>query len=168
VVLLATVSSSVFAGMPDSNRDISKIVGKLDGRKGIGQVIGDRDNPNVVYVRPTSKSFSGEFTQVGGSVSCHELHENRVATFRYPNEQELARVLAGSSAYSPAFESTFGVFARNTKYTNDIQKMRAQILSYTRDNREVYGRYTSTKEVYEGKKLRLEGLDLKTEILILN
>ncbi len=161
MLLLAAVSSSALAGMPDSNRDISKITGKLDGRKGIGQIIGDRDNPKVVYVRPTSKRFSGEFTQVGGSVSCHELHENRIATFRYPNEQELAGVLAGSWAYSPAFESSFGVFARNSKYTNDIQKMRSQILTYTRDNREIYGRYTSAKEIYEGKKLRLEGLEIK-------
>ncbi len=168
LIVMASVTTSAFAGMPDSNRDISNLVGKLDGRTGIGPIIGDRENPNLVYVRPTSKNFSGVFTQVGGGISCHELHENRVATFRYPSEQEIPRVLANTLPYSPAFESSFGVFARNGKILNDLQEVRSQIKDYIEENKEVYGAYQSAKAIHEQKKTHLENLEHKLKGLDLN
>jgi hypothetical protein len=161
IALLAGVTNHAIAGLPDSKTDISKLVSKLDGREGIGEIIGDRDSSNVVYVRPTSKSFIGDFAQVGGAVSCHELHENRITTFRYPSETEIQRVLESSQAYSPAFESTFGVFARNSKITNDIQKLRSEITTYTREHKEIYGRYQKAKSILEGKQTSLKSLELR-------
>lgn len=159
--LLAGITTQAIAGLPDSKTDISKLVSKLDGREGIGEIIGDRDSSNVVYVRPTSKSFIGDFAQVGGAVSCHELHENRITTFRYPTEKEIQKVLESSQAYSPAFESTFGVFARNSKITNDIQKLRSEITTYTREHKEIYGRYQKAKSILEGEQTRLKSLELR-------
>ncbi len=153
------------AGLPDANKDISNLVSKLDGRPGIGQIIGDRDANNIVYVRPTSKTFTGDFAQVGGSVSCHELHENRIATFRYPNETEIPRVISNSMPYSPAFEANFGVAARNSKITNDIQEIRSDILKYTREHKDIYGTYQKAKALYEGKKARLDVIESKDRTL---
>jgi hypothetical protein len=160
--LLSVVSLSLLSphasALPDPRANISALTSKVS-LDGVGQVLGDHKSSNTLYVKPGGYKFKGKFFQTNGAVDCEDLYNLRKTTYRMPTEEEFEGVITKNSFYSPTFESTVGVAAKNLTLLKRLTDAKFETADYMKKHRDIYGRYSSTLAQLDLLKGDLETVD---------
>jgi hypothetical protein len=130
--------------LPDPRADISSVTAKVS-LEGIGEVIGDDKERNVLYVKPSHYNFKGKFQQTNGSIDCKDLVNLRKMTYRMPSIEEFPKVLKNTEFFSPAFESSVGISAKNIDLIRKIADTKFQTTNYLQEHKAEFGAYASSK-----------------------
>lgn len=141
--VFALLTTNVYA-LPYASANISGLTSKVDTAD-VGTLIGDHLEKKTVYVQPGSKKFNGKFYLTNGGIDCQDLFNLRKLTYRMPTEEEFSSVVQNNQTYSPAFEATVGVTAKNMYLGKKIVDAKFKVLNFIEDHKEEYGIYSSAK-----------------------
>lgn len=157
----AFLANTAFA-LPDPKADTSKVNGLLEG---IGQVIGDADVPNLIYVKPSDLKVTGTFSQTSMGIDCDNLDNFRRTFFRMPAENEIQKVIDENRFYSPLFEKSIAIEARFLNITNEINNLRMEAVKLQRENKAQIDEYQSAYAEVTAIDKQLDLLEKKYEKL---
>lgn len=135
------------AKLPEITKKVS-----LDG---IGTIMGDSDNPNLIYVFPQKRTYGGNFVRTNGAVDCGKILQLRQQTYRMPKAEDYQQVIESQDFYSPMFEFVLGVRSRNHKSLEKIRKMEEEAAKIIDQQAVLYGQYASVlKQIEDIKEIK--------------
>jgi hypothetical protein len=128
-----------------------QITGSLNG----ASIYQDHENDFTVYVSPPAdKDITGGFYLTDGFPDCVDLNRLRKLTYRMPKEDDFSAVISSSQSYSPAFDTTIGIAARQQALIQKVLEAKAEVTNYQAQHADLYGEYTAS----EDRKKILEAL----------
>lgn len=160
---LSLLTTNAFA-IPDHNQNISGLTSKIS-LDGVGTLLGDDKNRKIVYVQPGSKKFNGKFYLTNGGIDCQDLFNLRKMTYRMPTEELFSTVIDSNISYSPGFESSVGVSAKNIGLSKKIIDAKFKVTKYIDQHQSEYGAYASTNAALNIEKGNVESIKVQIEDL---
>jgi len=116
---------------------------------------------NTLYVGPAAnKKMEGTFSFTDGTLSCAILNNMREGTYRVPRTpEETRKVIDEEPAYSPYFDSSFGVYARNAALIEKILEAKLNTKNYIQDHKKEYTAFVTAKTNKEAIESQISKLD---------
>jgi|GEM_PF-1782973 len=160
VMPLALASATAHA-LPDPKRgdDLARI-GLSPADTGGATLLLDHEE-NTLYVGPAAnKTMEGVFSFIDGPLSCDALSNIRETTYRYPRtEEDVTKVINSGKAYSPSFDATFGVYARNANLVSKILAAKAATTGFVQTHSAVYSAFVEAKTNKDAIDTQLARID---------
>lgn len=125
-----------------------------------GLMLSDHDHPNTIWLGPKGRiKNTGTYQSLGASINCLELQSMRRATYRFPADSEIDKVIASNKSFSPAFDYLVGIDAHNTSLLYQIMAKKNEVLKLQEDNKDIYGEYEASSSLLQDLTTEKSQLD---------
>lgn len=153
-ILMAGMTMSQAFALPDPQVDVSGVTSKIS-MEGIGPVLGDHKEKNLLYVSPTDMKVIGQYVSTGVVGNCNDLVNFHSNLNGMPLASETQKIYNDKRYYSALFSIT----AENIRNSDDaraISDLKHEYIRLRSENKHLLAEYESSYQALESVKKELE------------